>query len=118
MSIGKINENAENKSIAIYHVVYKNEGFEKSAKIIFKLVKDAQEKSPDKDRHLYLDIEGYLQGKHKHMDEMLELQKDFILEYLMQSNWIKEVSTPLFKVTNPNPQQNDIPKGLLINDKR
>jgi hypothetical protein len=50
------------------------------------------------------------------MDEMLELQKDFILGFVLKSNWLKEVNLPIFKVQNPNPQQNDIPDGLLIQD--
>jgi hypothetical protein len=111
-----VKTNSEKKRVAIYHAVKRNEGFEKSAQIIFELVRDAAIKSPDKERHLYLDIDGYLQGKHKYMDEMLELQKDFILGFLFKSNWLKEVNLPIIKVQNPKPQQNDIPDGLLIQE--
>jgi Restriction endonuclease len=63
------------KVIAIYHEVYQHEDFETSAKMVFNLLKNAQTKFPDRERYLYMDIEGHKNEKCGYDLDMLELQK-------------------------------------------
>jgi len=101
----------DDRGIAIYHVVKRKEGFEKSAEILFSLVKSAQEKYPNKNRIIYMDIEGHKNKDGGFDHDMFELQKDYILGFLMQ--FISEVSMPLGRYKNEN-QNNDVPDGLNI----
>ena len=43
---------------ALYHIVYKYEGFEESAQALFKLIQRVQRLSPGKKRIVYLDRRG------------------------------------------------------------
>ena len=81
---------------------------------IFDCIKAAQKNAPNKDRHLFIDIDGYLQGENKYQQEMYELELDFLLKMVFQNNWVKELSTPLIKVKNPNKQNNEIPEKIEI----
>lgn len=101
----------DNRGIAIYHVVKRKEGFEKSAETLFALVKNAQEKYPNKTRMIYMDIEGHKNKDGGFDHDMFELQKGFVLGFLMQ--FISEVSMPLGRYKNEN-QKNDVPDGLNI----
>ncbi|MBA1337167.1 MAG: hypothetical protein HPY66_3603 [Firmicutes bacterium] len=86
-SLTPIQENPDNinqlkeKAIVIYHNVFKNEGFEASVQIVFDLVKEAQKKSPNQKRVLYLDIEGHRNSKRGFDHDMFELQRHFILGF-------------------------------------
>jgi len=51
---------SDDRAVAIYHLVYEHEGFEDTAQILFNLVKQTQQKHPEKKRNLYLDIEGHI----------------------------------------------------------
>lgn len=66
---------------AIYHAVYANEGYETSARKLFNLLQKTQEKVPNKERHLYLDIDG-----HTDTDGQFDMQrlKDFLVNVLNQ----------------------------------
>jgi len=103
-------------SVAIYHLVYENEGFEESAQHLFKLVQDAQSKFPGKIRLLFLDIEGHRNSEGGFDSGMLELQKDFLLGFLNQ--FLSEIHTPLINAKNPNPQSDSIPERLIIQDEQ
>ena len=103
--------------IAIYHVVYANEDFEKSAAILFELIADAQKRWPGKPRHLYLDIEGHRNPAGGFDRDMYELQSKFMYEVLAQ--YLTTMHTPLLDAGNKaaridRPQNNDIPYGLRI----
>jgi hypothetical protein len=106
---GKINK--EKQSIAIYHQVKKHENFEKSAEILFNLIKDAQKKAPNQKRILFLDIEGHKNSVGGFDRDMVELQVDFVPEFLSQ--WLSEVNMPLahFEISN---QKNNIPDYLSV----
>ncbi|MUT65955.1 hypothetical protein GOM71_08420 [Paenibacillus sp. NEAU-GSW1] len=58
-----------------------------------------------------MDIEGHKNKDGGFDHDMFELQKDFILSFLMQ--FISEVSMPLGRYKNEN-QKNDIPIGINI----
>ena len=47
---------------------------------------------------------------------MIELQKDFLLGFLI--TYISEIHCPLFGETNLKPQENDIPADLILIDGR
>lgn len=104
------------RGVAIYHCVYAHEGFEESAQILFKLVRNAKERVPGKKRLLYLDIEGHRNSEGGFDADMLELQKEFLVGFLAQ--FLSEISAPLVKAKNTKPQNNDIPPELLIEDQR
>ena len=99
------------KAIALYHVVFKDENFEKSADIIYDLVKYSQIKAPNAERHLFLDIEGHKNKKGGYDQDMFELQKDFILGFLLK--YLTKASMPLIGAKNKK-QTNDIPEKLMI----
>ncbi|HBV88085.1 MAG TPA: hypothetical protein DEF42_15860 [Desulfosporosinus sp.] len=101
------------KKVAIYHVVRRNENFEETANSIFQMVKDTERNFPSKQRVLYLDIEEHRNSPGGFDSDMLELQKDFIVGFLLP--YLSEVNMPLGSVKNPD-QNNDIPDELQINE--
>ena len=103
-------------AVAIYHIIYENEGFEESAQNLFKLVQKAQSLSPGKKRKLFLDIEGHRVKEGGFDADMLELQKEFLLGFL--SSYLSEIHSPLGDTTNPIPQENNIPPELILIDER
>lgn len=100
------------KKIALYHIVFKEEGFEESTRILFDLVKFSQKRFPNQDRILYLDIEGHRNNSGGYDNDMFELMRYFILEFLLQ--FLSEAYTPLIGVKNKRPQSNDVKKHLII----
>lgn len=103
------------KAVAIYHLVYRHEGFDEAAHALFKLVQQAQSVQPDTTRRLFLDIEGHRNSEGGFDVEMLELQKGFVVGVL--APYLSEIHCPLISVKNPEPQNNDIPPELIIRDK-
>ena len=103
-------------AVALYHVIYKHEGFEESAQNLFKLVQQVQRLSPGKKRKLYLDIDGHRVKEGGFDADMLELQKEFLLGFL--SPYLSEMHCPLVDETNLKPQENDIPPTLILIDGR
>ena len=98
--------------IALYHRIMRRETFEKAAKDLFELLKVAQIKTPNIERVLYVDIDGHKNSQGGYDRDMLELQKEFGIGFL--GKYFTEVHFPLIEFKNPNPQCNDIPKGLEI----
>lgn len=88
----------KHKGVAIYHFVYKEEGFEESAQMLFDLVKEAQANKPNQKSLLYLDIDGHRNEKGGFDHDMYELQKHFVLEFLMP--YLSFISMPLLSTTN------------------
>jgi len=109
---GRSKVESDDKAAAIYHVVYSHEKFEESAQILFKLVQRVQNVQPGKKRNLFLDIEGHRNSKGDFDADMLELQENFLLGFLAQ--FLSEIHCPLFKATNPKPQENVLPAELII----
>src|SRR3972149_6969279 len=69
-------------TVAIYHVVYEHEDFNHAANALFTLVQRAQHLQPGKKRKLFLDIEGHRNSKGGFDADMLELQKEFLTDFL------------------------------------
>ena len=104
------------KPIAIYHRVMRRENFETAAQDIFRLVQDAQRKYPDVPRILYVDIDGHRNSEGGFDDDMFELQKEFMLGFLLP--FCKEVYLPLGHIVNTKEQDNNVPDMLVIGNER
>lgn len=104
--------NKEAKDMALYHCVYPEENFERAAREIFDLIVHTIKFFPNAKRSLYLDIEGHRTPTGAFDDDMFELQKDFLLGFLMP--FLAELHTPLVHVENRKPQRADLPEELHI----
>jgi hypothetical protein len=104
----------DDRAVAIYHVVYEYEDFVDAAQALFQLVGDAERLQPGKKRKLFLDIDGHRNGSGGFDADMLELQKDFLLEFLGQ--YLAEIHAPLINVRNEKPQLNDLPPELIVKE--
>ena len=104
--------NTEAKAMALYHCVYPEENFERAAREIFDLIAHTIEFFPNAKRSLYLDIEGHRTPTDAFDADMFELQKDFLLGFLMP--FLAELHTPLIHVQNPKSQRRDLPEELRI----
>jgi hypothetical protein len=91
---------------ALYHTVKSTNNFDQSSKSLFQLIIEAQNKTPNTDRHIYLDIEGHRNERGGFDHDMFELQSTFIGFILP---YIKSISTPLCKMINPKKQINSLP---------
>lgn len=100
--------------VAIYHRVKKHEDFNKSARTILELVQTANLRAPNKDRCLYLDIDGHRNAAGGFDVDMFELQQDFVLGFLLP--FLKEAHMPIISVENTEDQRNDIPDRLEIKE--
>jgi hypothetical protein len=100
------------RGVAIYHIIFPEEDFSTSARQLFELVRSAQEKEPNKRRHLILDIQGHRteQGGFDHA--AFELQRQFLLGFMFQ--YLTELHMPLISVRKNKAQSNDIPDSLDI----
>lgn len=106
----------EKAGVALYHRVLRRENFEKAAKDLVSLVYAAEKKEPGKPRTLYLDIDGHRNAQGGFDADMLELQKEFGLRFLLP--FLTEVHFPLISAKNKNPQRNDVPERLEISHAR
>lgn len=102
----------ETKAMVLYHCVYPEENFEQAARELFDLVAHTNEFFPNAKRSLYLDIEGHRTPADAFDADMFELQKDFLLGFMMP--FLVELHAPLIHVKNPKPQRGDLPDELLI----
>ena len=102
----------EGQSLALYHHVYRDEGFDHAARALFDLVADSQRTWPGVRRALFLDVEGHRTASGGFDDDMFELQKEFILGYL--APFLTEVHLPLITARRARPQRNNLPQELLI----
>jgi hypothetical protein len=100
------------KALALYHCIYAEENFHDAAHALFDLVAYTQRTFPGAKRQLFLDIEGHRTPTNAFDGDMFELQKDFLLGFLMP--FLTEARMPLIGVTNPNPQREDLPDELHI----
>jgi len=108
-------KNDDDRDVAIYHIVHSHEGFEESARTLFKLVRRAQVAKPGKRRKLFLDVEGHRTNDGGFDGDMLELQNDFLVGFL--APFLYEVHCPLATLRNPRAQDDDIPDDLVIQNR-
>ena len=98
--------------VAIYHRVMRRENFETAAKDLIGLLAEAQKTQPDRPRKLYLDIDGHRNEAGGFDADMLELQKEFGIGFLLQ--YFTEVHFPLGTIANQGEQNNDVPDHFEI----
>lgn len=103
----------EDKGVILYHRVFAKENFEASARMLLKLVNNAQMQYPGQKRTLYVDIEGHRNDQGGFDAYMMTLQKEFCLGFLMK--YLSKIQTPLIAVENKN-QSDDVPKDFEIAD--
>ena len=99
-------------SIAIYHAVHEDEGFNHAAQALFQLTQQAENEFPGKRRVLFLDIDGHRNSDGGFDHDMMDLQGPFLLGFL--SKYLSKMTTPFGEMENTPPQQNDIPEQLMI----
>lgn len=102
------------RTVAFYHIISRDEGFDKSAQALFQLVQGAQKRYPGKKRKLFLDIEGHRDRQGGFDADMIELQQEFLLGFL--GRFLSEIHCPLISVTKPKGQEDDIPPALVIRE--
>ena len=100
-------------TVSLYHIVRKEDDFERAAQDIFTLIREAQRKFPDWPRVFYLDIEGHLDDLGRFEPDMVELQQEFLIAAL--GKFLTALDMPLVSVINPEVQDNDVPDSLGIN---
>jgi hypothetical protein len=100
------------KKIAIYHLVFEDESFEVAAQTIAELIVKAQEAEPNQKRCLYLDIEGHRNELGGFDEDMFELQRYFLMGFMMP--YLTELHVPLGGYINTKYQRNDVPSGVKV----
>lgn len=100
------------RALALYHCIYAEENFHDAAHALFDLVAYTQRTFPGAKRQLFLDIEGHRTPTDAFDGDMFEIQRDFLLGFLMP--FLTEVHMPLAGVRNPNPQRANLPDELRI----
>lgn len=96
------------KSTVLYHIVYEHETFEQAARALVDLVAFSERESSGAPRVLFLDIEGHRNPEGGFDHDMFELQKEFLIGYLLQ--FMTEIRTPLYHVRNTKGQRDDVPE--------
>ena len=107
-------EDLSDGNVALYYHVKPHQGFLECSRELFHLVRDAQERFPNRRRYLYLDIEGHRNDEGGYDFDMFELQSKFLTEFLM--SYLTEARGPLAVLKNPLPQDNMSPEALTIFD--
>lgn len=100
------------RALALYHCVFSEEDFDDAAHALFDLVAYTRRTFPGAERHLFLDIEGHRMPNDAFDEDMFELQKEFLVGYLLQ--FLTEARVPLVHVRNQKPQLEDLPDELHI----
>ena len=86
-------EDLPDGNVALYYRAKARQGFLESARQLFHLVRDAQERFPNRRRYLHLEIEGHRNKEGGYDFDMLELQSKFMTEFLMP--YLTEACGPL-----------------------
>jgi hypothetical protein len=97
---------------SIQHTVFAEENFQTAARMLYKLIYTAQQKFPNQKRILYLDIEGHRNNAGGYDRDMLELQKEFMLDFLLP--YLSVAHLPLCSVENTKLQENELFEDLAI----
>lgn len=90
----------------------RRENFEAAAKDLFRLLAETQKTHPDKARVLYLDIDDHRNEAGGFDADMLELQKDFCIGFLLP--YLTEIHMPLGSFGNAKGQENQVPDQFEI----
>ena len=103
----------EKADVALYHRVLRRENFEKAAKDLVSLVYAAEKKEPGKPRILYLDIDGHRNAQNGFDVDMLELQKEFGLNFLCKCQRKSEPGAHE-KVSHKRPRKSEPERSRIV----
>jgi hypothetical protein len=98
--------------VVLFHRVYAHEGFEESARAIFRVIQVALKAQPGKKRIFFLLIDGHRNAAGGFDAEMLELQGEFMFKHVMP--FLTEIHIPLGAYRNSKPQRDDAPEGVTF----
>jgi hypothetical protein len=100
-------------TVALYHVVAPEDGFEAAAQAAIALLRDAQARFPDWPRVFYVDIAGHEGDAGGFDPDFYEFQQDFWFSAV--APFVQAFELPLTGgLVNPEPQRNDVPEALVI----
>ena len=105
-------EALRSRGVVIYHRVFENEDFVTASTQIYELVRGTQRQFPNRRRVFYIEIDGHLNEEGGWDHDMWELQRYFLLGFMGQ--FLSEVHTPCWSVTNKRCQRNDLSERLEI----
>ena len=105
----------DEKVIAVYHYIYKNEDFKKAATDLMDLTREGVKNYKNKKRVLFLDIEDHRLKDGAFDQDMWELQFNFICQNLFY--YYSEINLPIVQIINPYEQlEEEIPEEFIIYD--
>lgn len=103
------------KLVLIWHEMTIEEDFAKAASRIFQMLRNCQNRFPNKKRALHIDVQGHRNSEGGFDHDAFELIHHFALEYMSQ--YLTEVRTPLIHIINKRPQLS-LPDELVITDEK
>ncbi|WP_201294752.1 HNH endonuclease [Nocardiopsis sp. FR4] len=107
--------NNSGKKAIIWHEMTIEEDFTKAASRIFRMLKNCQDRFPNKKRALYIDVQGHRNSEGGFDHDAFELIHYFALEKMAQ--YLTEVRTPLIHIITNKPQL-PLPEELIITDEK
>lgn len=93
--------------VELNFTVKKSDTLDSVAPRIMELIVNAQEKCPNQDRYLFLEIEGHRNANGGFDKDMMELQTHFLLGVIAE--YVKGIKTPSYRFKNPKDQNNSFP---------
>lgn len=100
-------------TVALYHVVGAEEGFEQAAGALFALLQEAERRFPGWPRIFFLEIDGHLDPLGRYEPDFVELQQEYFFSTI--APFVTALDLPLTgPLLNPDPQRNDVPDRLRI----
>lgn len=100
------------EKIIIHHRIMRRENFEVAAQDIIRLLRNVQKRNPGKPRVLYVEIDGHRNKAGGFDPDMVELQIQFGIGFLLQ--FFEEIYFPMVRVKNSKEQNNNVPDKLKI----
>ncbi|MET8689805.1 HNH endonuclease signature motif containing protein [Streptomyces sp. NPDC004732] len=100
------------KAVLIYHDMAVYENFERCARRLFEVLRNAESRMPGKPRHLFLRVQGHRNDVGGFDRDAMEIIRNFAMEFLLP--YLTELTTPFHTLGNNHPQRNDVPDELHI----
>ncbi|MFI7321615.1 hypothetical protein [Streptomyces venezuelae] len=100
------------KAILLYHDMAVYENFERCARRVFEVLRNAEARMPGKPRHLFLRVQGHRNDAGGYDRDAIEIIREFGMGYLLP--YLTELTTPFHRLANPDGQRNDVPDELQI----
>lgn len=105
-------EKAQEKAVLLYHDMAVYENFERCARRVFEVLRNAERQMPGKPRHLFLRVQGHRNDAGGFDHDAMEIIRNFAMEFLLP--YLTRLTTPFHTLGNNHPQRNDVPEELQI----